>query len=128
MATLNNPFYFQAEAVTHYWDKSASILTISVSPKVSNITKEKYRVFRRSTPKVCPENEDYPEHLAMCTEVFKIINEEAFIDWIDMLDFEWIDSTDKVNKLHGTLNREENENSLTSKWVLKQLNTEWCDC
>jgi hypothetical protein len=64
----------------------------------------------------------------MCTEVFKIINEEAFIDWIDMLDFEWIDSTDKVNKLHGTLNREENENSLTSKWVLKQLNTEWCDC
>ena len=100
MATLNNPFFYQSEAVTHYGDKQSSILTISVSPKVSNITKEKFRVFRRSTPKVCPENEDYPEHLAMCTEVFKIIDEEAFIEWIDLLDLEGIETTDQVNKIH----------------------------
>lgn len=128
MARLENPFFYQSEAVTHYGDKSASILTISISPKVSNITKEKYRVFRRSTPKVCPESESYPEHLANCTECFKVIDEEAFIEWIDLLDLEGIETTDQVNKIHWSLNRAENENSLTSKGILKQLNTEWCDC
>lgn len=128
MARLENPFFYQSEAVTHYGDKSASILTISVSPKVSNITKEKYRVFRRTTPKICPESESYPEHLANCTECFKVIDEEAFIEWIDLLDLEGIETTDQVNKIHWSLNRAENENSLTSKGILKQLNTEWCDC
>lgn len=115
MARLENPFFYQSEAVTHYGDKSASILTLSISPKVSNITKEKYRVFRRTTPKVCPESESYPEHLANCTECFKVIDEEAFIEWLDLIDLEGIDSIDKVNKLHGSLNWSENENSLTSK-------------
>ena len=128
MTGLQSPFYYKSEALTHYWDKSASILTISISPKVSNITKEKYRVFRRTTPKICPESESYPERLANCTECFKIIDEEAFIERIDLLDLEGIETTDQVNKIHWSLNRAENENSLTSKGILKQLNTEWCDC
>ncbi len=128
MTGLQSPFYYQSEALTHYWDKSAPILTVSISPKVSNLTKEKYRVFRWTTPKICPENESYPEHLASCTEVFKIVNEEEFIDWFDCLDLEWVETTDQVNSLHWTINWSENENSLTSKGILKQMNTEWCDC